>query len=64
MSGMLAMPRLPAVSATVCPGRMRPAQVEPFQGRGDGAGHVFDARPLEALAEADDVRISHGWTPI
>ncbi len=40
------------------------AEVHPFQGRGDGAGHVVDARPLEALTEADELRITHGRTPV
>ena len=44
-------------------GTNAPAQIKLFEGGRDGAGWVLDARPLETLAEANEIRIGHGGTP-
>ena len=40
------------------------AHIKPFEGGRDGGGDVLDARPLETLTEANEIRISHGGTPV
>ena len=47
---MLAMPRLPAVRATVWPGRMRRPRSSCSRAEATAAADVLDARPLETLA--------------
>ena len=55
IAAMLAMPRLPAVTATLCPGRTLSAQVQPRKLRLDLGRHVVDAGGVERLADAEDL---------
>ena len=56
MTAMFAMPRLPAVTATVCPGRTFFAQVQPRKLPLHLAGNVGNERPLELLTNAEELR--------
>ena len=54
ITAMLAMPRLPAVMATLWPGRIRVPRFSLAQLRVHFAGDVADARRFELLTQAED----------